>query len=139
MRLRTPIADYEDLLLATFIERQGTREWIEMAHLFEARYRLGPVEIAVDVRSGQVFKVTAHEGYRGSLPDGIHIGMTVAGAQQIDPRLYYDEGEALLLIHGHDGITLNIPEDDPDPATVPAIRINAISVFAPELWLDILA
>ena len=135
LKLRIPVTEIQDRLLAAFIASLPKNDWHALAGLFEARYRLGPVEIAIDVRNGKIFRLSAYEGYRGRLFGKISVGMKVSDAIALDPRLYYDEAEELLLVRGCVGVSLDVPEVDPDPAAVPAYPIVAISVYAEEVSL----
>jgi hypothetical protein len=132
--LRARMADLRELLEATYIRNLPRSDWYELASPWEARYRLGPVEIAVDVRNGKVFKVTARSGYVGKLFGKIGVGMPVGEAMKLEPRLYYDEAEEIVLVRGCPGITIDVPEIDPDPALVPSYPIHAISAMAPEAF-----
>jgi hypothetical protein len=134
LRVRVPFADVQPLLLDHYIEVFGSLDWLEMTHFAEATYRLGPISVAVDVRNGKIFKLTALSGYRGRLFGKLAVDMPVARAMELEPRLYYDEAEELLRIKGCDGVSLDVPADDPDPRDVPAHRISAISVVAPEAF-----
>ncbi len=53
--------------------------------------------------------------------------------RDIAPLIYYDEAEGLVLVRGSEGVSTDLPEPDPDPATVPSSRIAAISVYAREI------
>lgn len=132
LRVRIPIAHLHEILTDRLIAAGGNRDWLSMTHLAEATYQLGPIAVAVDVRSGKVFKLTALSGYRGRLFGHLAVDMPVARAMELEPRLYYDEAEEMLLVKGCDGVSLDVPALDPDPRDVPAYRISAISVVAPE-------
>jgi hypothetical protein len=109
-------------------------EW-RLSTLFEATYYVADVgiEVVVDVRNGKVSRLTARRGYRGTLQNGIAVGMQVSRAVQIEPRFYYDEAEELLLCRDVLGIALEVSEIDPIPSRVPEMPVHAISVFAPEI------
>jgi hypothetical protein len=136
IELRTSLLDIQDMLLAQYVRLVSVLDhtWYGMYHLFEARYHIGPVSIAVDVRNGKIFKLIAHEGYQGKLFGTIAVGMRVQDALDLEPRLYFDEAEGLILCQGVDGVVIDVDEDDPDPAMVPSKFIHAISVEATEVW-----
>lgn len=77
--LKTPICELTDILVGLGLWMEGC---YELVSLFEARYRLGKdeVELAVDVRNGKLFKLTAYSGYRGRLFEKIAIAMRVQEA-----------------------------------------------------------
>ncbi|MEK6300445.1 MAG: hypothetical protein AABO41_06955 [Acidobacteriota bacterium] len=106
----------------------------ELAAPFDLRYQLGKGEVvvAVDVRNGKVFLLSASLGYRGYLFEHIFVGMKVKDAMVLEPRLYYDEAEELILCRGVPGLSLDVAEIDPPPESVPAMTISAINVFAQE-------
>jgi hypothetical protein len=132
LELRRPIAEIAPLL-NRLPGRYTRKDWVEVDPPWEIRYLLGAVMVAADVRTGMIFKLSALEGYTGLLFDEISVGMTVRDAQRLEPQLYYDEGRELLLVRDTPGVSLDVPEIDPDPAEVPAMRISAISVFAAEI------
>jgi hypothetical protein len=132
LHVRVPLAQVQSLFVEHLLATNGRLDWLSMTHLAEATYRLGPVQIAVDVRNGKIFKLTALSGYRGQLFEKLAVDMSVARAMELEPRLYYDESEEMLLIKGCHGVSLDVPAVDPDPREVPTYRISAISVIAPE-------
>ncbi len=133
LRLRSSLAEIQGLLDAHYVQQLPDRAWYRLERPFEAVYRVGPVESAADVRNGKIFRLSAFAGYRGKLFGQIEVGMIVRDAMALDPRLYYDEAEELLLFRGAEGVSLDLPEVDPDPADVPNCPIHAISVFAREI------
>ena len=126
--LGTPISELEDLVFGLGSWKDGTCTLISP---FEARYSFGKgeIEAAVDVRNGRIFKLSAKIGYRGKLFAQIRVGMSVQQALELEPRLYYDEVEELILAAGLPGLSLDIPEIDPPIETVPGMNISGISVF----------
>ena len=130
--LRTPIRELSSLLGGLGIRSAGD---YFLAGLFDARYRLSNLglEIAVDVRNGRVFRLTATAGYQGALFDRIRVGMQVAEAQRVEQRLQYSEAEEMLFVAGVSGVSLEVAEPDPPPTLVPQLTVVAISVFVPEL------
>jgi hypothetical protein len=136
IRLGRPIQELRPLLEESFLIRGDEELWYWMSSPWEVRYTLGPVEIGVDVRSGRIFKLTAREGYRGTLFDRIRVGMIVADVMALDQRVAYDEVEALLTVRGCTGITLDVAALDPDLRDVPMLRITAISVLDHEALAD---
>lgn len=132
LKLRLSICDLVELVTGLGVYKSGS---FYLASPFEARYRLGEgqVEIAVDVRNGKVFKLIAYAGYKGKLFNKITVGMQVHQAMKLEPRLFYDEAEEVILCRGVQGLTIDIPEIDPPPNLVPEMEIKAISVFAEEI------
>ena len=133
-KLRAHVSELEDILDSIYVKNLRNPRWYELVSLYEARYDLGPVAVAVDVRNGKVFKVIASEGYEGKLFGKIHVGMSVREAMALEPRMYYDEAEEGLYLKGCPGVVLEVPEDDPWPREVRSYPISAISVYAPEVW-----
>ncbi len=131
LRLRVHVSEMDDLVRGLGVTHPGS---YKLAAPYEARYTFaaGAVEAAVDVRNGRVFKLIAGPGYEGNF-QGLRIGMLVRDAIRLNPSVYYDEAEELLMIRGIEGITLDVPEIDPPPSIVPGMRIAAISVYAVEI------
>ena len=136
LRLRVPVRDYEELILSSYVKELPNRSWYGLSYPFEARYRLGPVEVGVDVRSGSVHRLTAFDGYKGWLFGAVRVGMVTRDAMQLDGRIYYDEAEELLLVRGVPGVSLDVPTVDPPVVDVPNLPIWAISVYAEEIVLE---
>ena len=86
----------------------------------------------MDVRNGKVFRITASQGYRGTLFGAITIGMKVSEAATSEPLLFYDEAEELIRCKGIEGLSIDIPAIDPALELVPDMVISAISVYASE-------
>jgi hypothetical protein len=132
LRLRTPIGRLERTLqrfqLADDLK-------LKLQPVFEASYRVagGAVGIAVDVRNGKIFRITARAGYKGCLFDQIRVRMRVREAFRLEPRLYYSEAEELILCRDVPGLSLDVSAVDPLPAAVPDLTIAAINVLIPEL------
>lgn len=133
LELRTKIGDVQELFMGLGLYQSGS---CELVPPFEARYSLGKgeVQVGVDVRNGKIFKIIAGSGYQGSLFGKIFIGMEVGEAMTREPCLHYSESEEAVLYKGCPGVTLDVPEIDPSPETVPAMRISAISVYATEAF-----
>jgi hypothetical protein len=132
LALRTKVLDVQELFSGLGITSRGS---FTLVRPFEARYRFaeGEIEAAVDVRNGKVFKLTARSGYKGSVFGTITVGMSVAEAMSLEPRLYYDEAEELIFCRGVEGLSIDVPEIDSLPELVPGMTISAISVYAEEI------
>jgi hypothetical protein len=130
--LRTKLVDIQEL----FFDR-GTMvpNSYELVAPFEARYHFGEREITVafDARNGKLARLTAGTGYKGFLFERIFVGMKVLEAMKLEPLLYYSEAEEVLLCHGVEGLSIELPESDPPIELVPQMTIKAISVYPREL------
>jgi hypothetical protein len=105
----------------------------DLGDLTTQRPELPPsVEIAVDVRDGIVFALSALEGYQGRLFDKIHVGMTFAEAREQDSRLHYDFLRDEAGIEGIEGLEVVLDDSDPGPEYLDETRIREICVFLPE-------
>jgi hypothetical protein len=104
---------------------------------FQAWYRLAGERVGmhVDVRTGTIFKLSAYQGYTGTLFGRVSVGMTAREAMAADSRLYYDPGNDLVLCEHVGGIELELSVDDPDPREVPSLPIVGISIWDPDLLL----
>ncbi len=76
-----------------------------------------------NIINGKLFKITACNKYTGILNNGIHIGMSIEDALNLDEELVYDEFEEVY--ESAKGIYL-----ETDPITN---QIKWISVFVPEI------
>lgn len=132
LTLRSNIRDFENLLSGLGVWQEGS---FKLVSPFEARYTFGngAIEVAVDVRNGKVFKLTAYAGYQGRLFNKITVGMSVQHAMKLEPRLFYDEAEEVIFCKDVQGLVIDIPEIDPPPNLVQKMTIYAISVYAEEI------
>jgi hypothetical protein len=132
LKLRTRLYDVQDLIVGVGMLGKVS---FALTGPFVAVYRFADSEIAlaVDVRNGQIFRLTAYPGYRGSLFGKLRVGMRVAEAMELDPRLFYNEAEGFICCSGVAGLVIDIPEIDPPPDQVPQMMISAISVYAAEI------
>jgi hypothetical protein len=133
LKLRTKLIDIQDLFIGLGITKAGS---FNLVAPFDARYHLGngEVTVAVDVRNGKIFMLSACRGYSGALFGQIFVGMKVSDAIAIEPRLYYDEAEGMILCKGVQGVSIEIPKIDPPPELVPEMTISAINVYAEETF-----
>ena len=90
------------------------------------------VEIAVDVRDGIVFALSALEGYEGRLFDKIRVGMTLAEARAEEPQLHYDSLRSETKVEGMEGLELFLDDNDPEPDYLDETTIEEICVFLPD-------
>jgi hypothetical protein len=130
--LRTHVRDLQEMFTNLALAEEIT---FELSRLFEARYRLGggSVELAVDVRNGRVFRISAYSGYRGLLFGKITVGMTVREAMALVPSLYYDEAEEVVRCKDCEGVSVDVAQVDPLPHLVADMTIHAINVHAVEI------
>lgn len=106
----------------------------EKVGISEIRYQFGSGQVlaGIDSRNNKVFKLTALNGYTGKLFGKIYVGMKVRDAFNLEPSLYYDEAEELILCNGVLGVSIEVPEVDPLPSEVADMTIYSISVYADE-------
>jgi hypothetical protein len=130
--LRSNISDLKDQLVGLGAWKPGSYELVTP---FEAKYKLGngEVELYVDIRNGKIFKLAAGKGYKGKFCGNISVGMLVRQAMAVEPRLYYDESNELILCKDVAGLAMEVPEVDPLPETVPDMNIESIIVYATEI------
>ena len=104
-----------------------------LGELTTQRPELPPsVGMAVDVRDGIVFALSALEGYGGGLYDKIRVGMTFAEAQAQEPRLHYDHLRDEARVEGVEGLELLLDDSDPEPEYLDETTITEICVFLPD-------
>lgn len=131
LTLRTSVIEIQDLFIGLGVTKPGS---FEMVVPFEAMYHFGKGEInaAVDIRNGKIYRLAACAGYKGFLFGKIFVGMKVKDAIALEPNLYYDEAEEVILCKGAQGLAIDVAESDPPPELVPEMAIYAINVFAEE-------
>jgi hypothetical protein len=86
------------------------------------------VVVSVDLRDGTIFGLRARERYRGTLPGGIRVGMTIQEAMAVEPRVYFEDFSP-ARVRGIPGVALHVELEDPLPEQVPSMRIEEIGVF----------
>ena len=134
LTVRTRLLDIQELIMDRLLSHKVSFE-IDPYTPFSAVYSFHDIaiDVAVDVRNGKIYKISAIEGYTGTLFGKIRVGMPVSEAMQLEPRLYYHEGEELILCREVDGLSIDVPEIDPPTELVPTMNIHAISVYAEEV------
>ena len=89
-----------------------------------------PIEINVDITSGEIYKISALEGYQGKFR-AIKIGMPINDILNSNLGFYYDECEEAFFSKIIEGIALEVSEDDPPFEEAIKMNIKYISVFDP--------
>ena len=89
-----------------------------------------PIEINVDITSGEIYKISALEGYQGKFRT-IKIGMPINDILNSNLGFYYDECEEAFFSKIIEGIALEVSEDDPPFEEALKMNIKYISVFDP--------
>jgi len=141
LTIRAKLTDIQELITQRWVQEVSQKPAeqkeaaFQMQGPFVARYLLEDraIEVFVDVRNGKIFQLTAKSGYQGTLFGVIRVGMSVSEAMTLEPRLYYDEGQELIMCKGVNGLAIDIPDTDPPPELVPTMNIFAISVYADEI------
>jgi hypothetical protein len=132
--LRQHITALDEMIMKNYWMHPAEYDWYFMSHIHELTYRIGNISICIDVRNGKVFKLIAHEGYKGKLFGKIAVGMSIEDAMTACPDLHYDEDDWIVRSRQHEGIVIDAEEIDPDPATVGTLPIRGIAVFVPEAF-----
>ena len=89
-----------------------------------------PIEINVDITSGEIYKISALEGYQGKFRT-IKIGMPINDILNSNLGFYYDECEEAFFSKIIEGIALEVSEDAPPFEEAIKMNIKYISVFDP--------
>lgn len=95
------------------------------------RFEDHSVKVSVDVRTGEIFMVSAVKGYGGTLNGVLRPGMSVREALKVEPDLYFWEAQSALFFRGLDGVLLELSDPDPDPEDVPQLGVEDIVVYVP--------
>ena len=53
--------------------------------------------ISITFAKNRLFRICLYEGFEGTLPNGIHIGMSLDEAQKIDPTLTFDDWDEMFI------------------------------------------
>ncbi len=91
--------------------------------------RLDYSSVSVWVRQGTVCQICVHQGYSGTLPEGIHIGSTIADVERLIGRVEEDS-EDNLIVAGYPGWCFETEEwhghgiDDNQDARITHICVN---------------
>ena len=90
----------------------------------------GVVDVQVHITSGEIYKISALEGYQGKFRT-IKIGMPINDILNSNLGFYYDECEEAFFSKIIEGIALEVSEDDPPFEEAIKMNIKYISVFDP--------
>lgn len=103
LSIGTKALDVQDTLFSDVM----TREFVSSVDL---RYHLGKegeVEAGFDLRTGQITRLTARQGYRGRLLGKITVGMTWEDAVAADTRIMR-EGDDWAVVQGVPGVRIEL-------------------------------
>ena len=127
------ITEYSDLLERYDVAGKLSYEQIS---IYSTRYSFEntPIEIDVDTRIGVIYKVSALEGYYGSLLGQIKIGSPANEILSMGRGFYYDECDEAILSKEIPGVAIELNEDDPLPNEIKSLFVKYISVFLPEVF-----
>ena len=92
----------------------------------------------VDVRNGEIYKITAHPGYQGGM-QGIYIGDST---EKIPDSFFYDDCDEGYMDKSMDGVIIQADIDDPLPEELIDAKVGEIAVFLPstfKFWFFIIA
>ncbi|MDG0803649.1 hypothetical protein [Pectobacterium polaris] len=97
--------------------------------LFSVKYKIPShyVSISVDVRNGNIYKITAHPGYQGGM-NGLYIGDSTV---KIPDSFVYDDCDEGYMDKGMDGVIIHTDIDDPLPEELIDAKVGEIAVFSP--------
>ncbi|MDY4382332.1 hypothetical protein [Pectobacterium brasiliense] len=100
--------------------------------LFSVKYKIPShyISISVDVRNGEIYKVTAHPGYQGGM-QGIYIGDST---EKIPDSFFYDDCDEGYMDKSMDGVIIQTDIDDPLPEELIDAKVGEIAVFLPSTF-----
>ncbi|MBN3194669.1 hypothetical protein [Pectobacterium versatile] len=100
--------------------------------LFSVKYKFPChyISMSVDVRNGNVYKITAHPGYQGWM-QGIYIGDST---EKIPDSFSYDDCDEGYMDKGMDGVIIQTDIDDPLPEELIDAKVGEIAVFLPSAF-----
>lgn len=100
--------------------------------IFSVRYKLPDyhISISVDVRNGNIYKITAYNGYQGGM-HGIFIGDAIT---KIPASFTYDDCDEGYISKKTEGIIIHTDIDDPLPEELIGAKIGEIAVFLPSVF-----
>ncbi|WP_248466158.1 hypothetical protein [Pectobacterium versatile] len=100
--------------------------------LFSVKYKFPShyISISVDVRNGNIYKITAHPGYQGGMQE-IYIGDPV---EKIPDSFFYDDCDEGYMDKGIDGFIIQTDIDDPLPEELIYAKVGEIAVFLPNAF-----
>ena len=128
IRLKDNIKNYSSLI--NKYNLNGKLKFFQ-TNIYSCRYIFTdiPIEINVDITSGEIYKISALEGYQGK------IGMPINDILNSNLGFYYDECEEAFFSNIIEGIVLEVSEDDPPFEEAIKMNIKYISVFDPTAFV----
>lgn len=108
----------------------------EQVNIYSTRYSFVdiPIEVNVDTRTGDIYKISALEGYSGKLDDAIGIGSLAKEVLNLEQGFYYDECDEAIFSKKRPGVAIELNEEDPMPEAIRDLRVKCISVYKTELF-----
>ena len=123
IRLKDNIKNYSSIINKNMLN--GKLKFFQ-TNVYSCRYIFTdiPIEINVDITSGEIYKISALEGYQGKFS-------TINDILNSNLGFYYDECEEAFFSKIIEGIALEVSEDDPPFEEAIKMNIKYISVFDP--------
>ena len=91
-----------------------------------------------DIKVGLVTSISGRNGFGGSTPDGLRVGMPVKSIVEEKSGWVLDDFGGVLVNPSYPGLCLELDNSDPDPEDLPSLIIEGISVFDAALDLELL-
>jgi hypothetical protein len=135
IRLRTHIGELQNLIEEAWISQisHGETTRVFLGGPFEACYTIAEVVVvSADIRNGSVYKLSAINGYRGTLFDNVRIGTRVSDVLAL-PGATYDDCDQAIVFDNTPGVALSVSADDPCIEELQNLSVTAITVFAAEM------
>ncbi|AOR64140.1 hypothetical protein [Pectobacterium wasabiae] len=100
--------------------------------IFSVKYKFPDyhLSISVDVRNGNIYKITAHSGYIGGM-NGVFIGDPII---KIPKSFVYDDCDEGYMDKNMDGVIIQTDIDDPLPEELASAKVGVIAVFLPSAF-----
>ena len=101
--------------------------------IYSVRYGFSdfPIEINVDIRNGNIYKISALNGYLGKFRH-IGIGTEISVLLNANLKFYYDACDEAFYSRDIRGISIEAAEDDPDFDDIAKMNVKYISVYSLE-------
>jgi len=127
-RLSEHINTYWDVVVKTYNRSEKNPNQLELYHTVCYTFEDLQVQLAVDVRTGIIYRITALSGYQGTFLGSIGIGTAILDVLAMDLGFEYRDAEDAFQTTLYRGVWLEQNIGDPLPEDYPDLKIESITI-----------
>lgn len=127
-KLLEHINTYWDLVEEYYNKSEKNLYQLELYHTVRYTFEDLQVQLAVDVRTGIIYRITALAGYQGTFLGSIGIGTPISEVLAMDLGFEYRDAEDAFQTTKYYNLWLEQNISDPLPEDYPDLKIESITI-----------